>query len=103
MPHNREHVLTGPQALSYADVAAILTEVTGRTVEHRDVSTARFTDLLEKAGIPREFAEVLAGLDENIRHGSEDRVTDTVKEITGRPPRSFHEFSRAFVAVAPRP
>ncbi|MFS8102247.1 hypothetical protein LFM09_34495 [Lentzea alba] len=44
------------------------------------------------AGLPGEFAAILAGLDEDIRGGSEDRVTTTVFDVTGRPARSFREF-----------
>jgi hypothetical protein len=42
-----------------------------------------------------EFAAVLAGLDEDIRHGAEDRVAPTVQSVTGRPARSFAEFVAA--------
>ncbi|HTF53315.1 MAG TPA: NAD(P)H-binding protein [Pseudonocardia sp.] len=95
VPHNTAHVITGPEALSYADAAAIITESSGRTVRHRPVSTAELTARLIAAGIPAEFAEILAGLDADIRRGAEDRVTSTVRSVTGRPPRSFAEFVTA--------
>jgi uncharacterized protein YbjT (DUF2867 family) len=91
LPHNTDHVITGPEALSYADAAAIITEVTGRPVRHRSVSTEEMTRRFA-AGLPQEFAAVLAGLDEDIRGGAEDRVTTTVQDVTGRPARSFREF-----------
>ncbi|MCW2947285.1 MAG: hypothetical protein JWR24_4002 [Actinoallomurus sp.] len=95
VPHNTDHVITGPEALSYADAAAVITEATGRPVRHRPVSTAEMTDRFVAAGIPVEFAAMLAGLDEDIRHGAENRVTSTVPNITGRPARSFAEFMAA--------
>ena len=91
VPHNTDHLITGPEALSYADAAAIITEVTGRPVRHRPVSTEELTERLATV-LPREFAALLAGLDEDIRGGAEDRVTTTVEDVTGRPPRSFREF-----------
>jgi uncharacterized protein YbjT (DUF2867 family) len=91
VPHNTDHVITGPEALSYADAAAIITEVTGRPVRHRSVSTAELTER-HATGMPRDFAALLAGLDEDIRGGAEDRVTTTVQDVTGRPARSFREF-----------
>lgn len=91
LPHNTDHVITGPEALSYADAAAIITEVTGRPVRHRAVGTEEMTERLA-AALPREFAAVLAQLDEDIRHGAEDRVTTTVEDVTGKPPRSFRDF-----------
>jgi hypothetical protein len=38
---------------------------------------------------------MLAGLDEAISEGAEDRVTTTVEDVTGRKPRSFREFVAA--------
>ncbi|HEX7307256.1 ergot alkaloid biosynthesis protein [Lentzea sp.] len=91
VPHNTEHLVTGPEALSYADAAAIVSELTGRVVRHRSVSTAEMADRIALS-VPREFAALLAGLDEDIRGGAEDRVTTTVEDVTGRPARSFREF-----------
>jgi uncharacterized protein YbjT (DUF2867 family) len=97
LPHNTDHLITGPEALSYADAAAIITEVTGRPVRHRSVTTAEMTERLAP-GLPREFAAVLAQLDEDIRGGAEDRVTSTVEDVTGKPPRSFRDYFRDFLS-----
>jgi uncharacterized protein YbjT (DUF2867 family) len=93
-PHNTSYVLTGPEALSYADTAAIIAGVTGRPIRHRPVGPAELTDRLTAAGYPRDFAELLPGLDVAISTGAEDRVTTTVPELTGRPARSFTDFAR---------
>ena len=84
-------VLTGPEALSYDDIAAIMTEVTGRLVVHRSLSGEQMRDRLA-AQIPEEFAAMLAGLDRAIAEGAEDRVTDAVQRLTGRPARTFRAF-----------
>ncbi|MET8630249.1 NAD(P)H-binding protein [Kitasatospora sp. NPDC004669] len=86
-------VLTGPEALSHDDIAAILTEVTGRPVLHRHLS---YEDMRERlaALMPPEFAAMLAGMDRAIAEGTEDRTTDTVERLTGRPPHSFREVAR---------
>ncbi|GHF91267.1 NmrA family NAD(P)-binding protein [Streptomyces thermodiastaticus] len=81
-------ILTGPEALSYDDIAATITEVTGRRVVHQRLSCEELRDRLA-AGMPAEFAAILAGLDREIAAGAEDRVTDTVHRLTGRPPRTF--------------
>jgi uncharacterized protein YbjT (DUF2867 family) len=93
LPHNTDHIITGPEALSYADAAAIITEVTGKPVRHRSISTAEMTERIAE-GLPRDFAALLAGLDEDIRGGAEDRVTTTVQDVTGRPAGSFRDFVR---------
>lgn len=88
-PHNAAHVLTGPEALGYDDVAAIVTEVAVRPVRHLHVTREESRDRMVAAGIPAEFAEILAMLEGLIRDGAEDRVTDTVERVTGRAPRSL--------------
>ncbi|GAA2809455.1 NAD(P)H-binding protein [Crossiella cryophila] len=84
-PLNTELVLTGPEALSYADAAAIWTEL-GVPARHHAVSVTELTQRHIAAGYPPDFAALLAGLDEDIRQGAEDRVTDTVRRLTGREP-----------------
>ncbi|MFC4464270.1 NAD(P)H-binding protein [Streptomyces xiangluensis] len=89
---NTDLVITGPQALSYGDIAVVLTEVTGRSVTHRQLTYEQMRDRLA-AGMPAEFAELLAGMDRAIAEGAEDRTTDTVQRLTGRPPSSFRTFA----------
>ncbi|MDQ1294177.1 MAG: hypothetical protein QG608_2060 [Actinomycetota bacterium] len=94
VPHNTDHVLTGPESLSYDDVAAVLCEVGGRPVRHRAVGEGELVGLLEMAGMPGGYARFLAALDVGIAQGAEDRTTPVVQEVTGRPPRAFREFCR---------
>ncbi|MGW7274549.1 NmrA family NAD(P)-binding protein [Streptomyces sp. NPDC054864] len=85
---NTDLVLTGPEALSYDDIAATITQVTGRPVEHHRLSYEQMRDRLA-AQIPLEFASMLADMDRAIAEGAEDRTTDTVQRLTGRPARTF--------------
>lgn len=85
---NIDLVITGPQALSYGDIAAALTEVTGRTVVHQRHTREEMVQRLA-AEMPAAFASMLADMDLAIAGGVEDRTTDTVERITGRPPRDF--------------
>jgi len=95
VPHNTDHLITGPEALSYADAAAIITDTTGRIVRHRAVSTVEMTTQFVASGLSPEYAAMLAGLDEEIRHGAQNRVAPTVRDVTGQPARSFREFVSA--------
>lgn len=92
-PHNTEHILTGPEALSYDDVAGIITRHGGGPVRHRAVTADELARHFAGHGMPQAFAAMLAGLDADIGTGSEDRLTDTVERVTGRPPRSFQAFA----------
>ncbi|MGW6907421.1 NmrA family NAD(P)-binding protein [Streptomyces sp. NPDC054940] len=85
---NADLILTGPQALGHDDIAAILTQVTGRPVTHHHLTYDALRDRLA-AVIPLEFATMLADMDRAIAEGAEDRTTDTVLRVTGRPPSPF--------------
>ncbi|MER8185906.1 NAD(P)H-binding protein [Kitasatospora sp. NPDC094015] len=90
-------VLTGPQALAYDDIARIVAEVTGRPVVHRHLTPAELRDRLA-AEMPVEFAAMLAGMDRAIAEGAEDRTTDTVLRVTGRPAHSFRQVAERELA-----
>lgn len=81
-------VLTGPETLSHDDIATVVTQVTGRPVTHRRLTYEQLRDRLA-VSIPLEFAVMLAGMDRAIARGAEDRTTDTVQRVTGRPPHAF--------------
>lgn len=86
-------VLTGPNCLSYDDVAALISTAAGREIRHHRLSVEDLTDWFVRAGIPAAFAPALAAMDTAISDGAEDRTTQEVFNITGRPPGSFQEFA----------
>lgn len=88
-----ELLLTGPEALSYADVAQILGEQLGRPIRHQNLSQPELAQRHEQAGIPAEYAASLAAMDEPIARGAEDRTSGEVERITGRPPTPFADFA----------
>ncbi|GMT98735.1 NAD(P)H-binding protein [Corallococcus caeni] len=97
--HDTAHVITGPQALSYDDVAAILSRVSGRDIRHVHATPEEAQRHLQASGMPEVYARFLTLLDTSIRDGAEDRVTDTVLRVTGRAPRDFESFARAHLDV----
>ncbi|NPD29307.1 oxidoreductase, partial [Corallococcus exiguus] len=97
--HDTAHVITGPQALSYDDLAAILSRVSGRSIRHVHAAPDEAQRHLQDSGMPEAYARFLTMLDTLIRDGAEDRVTDTVQRVTGRAPRDFESFARAHLDV----
>jgi uncharacterized protein YbjT (DUF2867 family) len=90
-----EHVLTGPESFGYTRAAEVISEATGRPVRHTPAPAAELVRRNLDAGMPEPFASALVGVDADIAGGGEDRVTDTVHRLTGRPPRAFADFVRA--------
>lgn len=92
-PHNREHIITGPESLTYDEVAKVITSVTVLDAKHIHVTPEQLSERHKAAGLPESYAEYLAGMDVRIRlEGTEDQVTDTVLRVTGREPRSLEQF-----------
>ena len=85
--------VTGPEALSYDDVAAKLTEALGRRISYADVPDDAARQALRGAGLTPWFAGALIGLYQDYRRSGIDgyaaQVTGTVAELTGRPARSL--------------
>ena len=102
-------VLTGPAAITYAEVAAELSAATGRDVEFVNVSDDDARAGLVQAGLPDFVAEQIVAIFAQARQGVNGEVTGTVESLTGRPPRGFGAFARdhadlfAPVAEAVRP
>jgi uncharacterized protein YbjT (DUF2867 family) len=102
----KKYVLTGPEALSYYDVAGILAEVLGHRVEYAAESLEEARDRMRKAGAPSWAIDSLVALATYQRAGGPTSIVqDTVERITGRPPHSFREFAKDHASIflgAPR-
>ena len=85
--------VTGPEALSYADVAAKLSSATGRQITYVAAPDDAVRQALLGAGLNEWFATALVGLYQDYRRSGTDgyaaQVTNTVERLTGRLPRSL--------------
>ena len=89
----KKYVLTGPEALSYVDVARILSEAVGRPITYVPLSIEEARARMTRAGDPPWAIEGLLALAAYQRAGGPTAVVhDTVQEILGRPPRSLAQF-----------
>lgn len=87
-----ERVLTGPEALSYDEVADRIAAVARRPVRHCRLSVEELARRYAGFGIPQGYADALARMDEAISNGSEDRTTEEVEQATGRKPTGLTDF-----------
>lgn len=96
----QKYVLTGPEALSYSDVARIFSEVVGRRVEYVALSLEETRDRMVQAGASSWAIESLLALSAYQRAGGPtEAVHDTVEKILGRPPGSFAEFAKDHASI----
>lgn len=88
---NTDLVLTGPEALTYDEVAGVIADVTGLPLRHRNMSGPDLQAYLGRF-VPAAVAERLAALDRIIATGSQERVTGAVRDVTGHKPRTFRSW-----------
>ena len=91
------HVITGPEAITWDQIAAELSAATGRAVEFVDVPDEGARQALLAAGLPEFVAEQLIKIFGLLRRGVAEQVTDGVHALTGTRPRSFAQFVREHV------
>jgi uncharacterized protein YbjT (DUF2867 family) len=89
----RTHVITGPEAITYAQIADALAAATGRAVRFVDVPDAAAREAFVAAGVPDGVAATVVALFGKLREGAGELVTDTVRAVTGRAPRTIAEFA----------
>jgi uncharacterized protein YbjT (DUF2867 family) len=92
--------LTGPEALDHAEVASILSKVTGREIIFEDITPDAMLGRLLAAGLPRDYAEFLIVILGYFKAGAAAKITDSVERITGRPPRSFATYAADYWSKA---
>ena len=92
------YVITGPEALSHAMVAAILSEAVGRRIVYRDIELDALREQLVAAGTPPWLVDVRMEFTSVLREGFAAVVTDTVTRTTGRPPRTLAAFAAEHAA-----
>jgi uncharacterized protein YbjT (DUF2867 family) len=91
--------LTGPEALTMAEVAEKLSTVAGKTIRYVNVAPEDAKRAQLGAGMPPYMADALAELFAERRKGKEAQVSPVVQMILGRRPTSFDEFAMRNASV----
>ena len=92
---NAIHDITGPAALTTAEIAAEVGNILERSIEVVQVSDEELVQGLISAGFPEGIARIWASFDTNIRLGKFDLVTDAVRKLTGNSPETLSDFLKA--------
>ncbi|TNC74203.1 SDR family oxidoreductase [Rubellimicrobium roseum] len=91
--------LTGPEALSYHEAAAVLSNVAGRTIAYRPVDDESFVGMMTGAGMPEDYARFLTAIFGPVREGWAAALTGDVEELTGRRPRDLRAYAQDHAAA----
>ena len=91
---DRTYRLTGPQLLSYTDVAGILSTVLHRPIRFTERTREQDTEEMISAGVPEPIAAMNAHAVSLIADGDAAWLSEDVASILDRAPRSFEQFAR---------
>ncbi len=90
----KAYTLTGPEALSYDELANELTKVLGRSISHVSRPSSDLKQAMVAEGLPEALADRMLDLERYFREDQASRITDDIKQVTGRDPRSFAQYAR---------
>ena len=92
---DRAYDITGPELVTQAQLAAMVSEITGRRVDALAIDDDQATQNLTAVGLPADAAMAYASFGTAVREGVLDVVSSHVQDLTGRRPRSLREVLEA--------
>lgn len=90
---------TGPESLTYADAAAVLSSVLNRQITFHPLTFEQQKQAMVDVGVPEQIATMNAQAIALFADGDSDWVTDDVSAILGRPAHSFARFVTDYAAA----
>jgi uncharacterized protein YbjT (DUF2867 family) len=89
----RTYELTGPEALTHAEMAEQLSQAVGKPIKHVEVSAEVMKEALLKNGLPAWQADGVVEDYEYYRKGEAEQVSSAVRDITGYEATYFAQFA----------
>tara|TARA_R110002020_G_scaffold57596_6_gene158503 strand:- start:3094 stop:3993 length:900 start_codon:yes stop_codon:yes gene_type:complete len=84
--------ITGPAAVSQGDIAAILSEISGKDIPYIPISTGDLVKAMVDAGLPEFMAKVFASFDEAMAKDYLSVATGDLEKLTGQAGQSVRDF-----------
>lgn len=91
--------VTGPRLLTLADIAAELSDATGRSIEYVPVPHDAFVAGVADSGAPQDVVWMLDYLFATVLDGRNAYLTDGVQRALGREPKDFADYAREIAAT----
>lgn len=98
--HSRQiYDLTGPEALTFDEMADAISKATGRGISYVHVAPEYALKQMLSDGVPRWLADDMLVLFASFREGYGAAVSDTVSRIARRPAGTFAQFAADYAQV----
>jgi uncharacterized protein YbjT (DUF2867 family) len=95
----RAWTLTGPEAVTFDDVAAALTTGLGRAIRYRPASIPGYALHLRRRRLPWMQVLVQTVLHVGLRYGNAAHVDPALGQLLGRPPRGIRQYVADHLAL----
>jgi len=92
----KTYTVTGPAAVTHAEIATELGDAVGRAVRFESIPPEAFLDALTGAGMPEWQAEGLVEDYASYDRGEASAVSPDVAQVTGTSPRSLRDFAHDY-------
>src|SRR5258707_4465078 len=90
--------LTGPESADLDHYARVFSEALGRPIRYRDVPLPAWSESLHQMRFPEYVVRHLSAMTELTRQGRYDRMTDTLRKLTGEAPTNMSDFVKHHAA-----
>lgn len=91
---SKAYTLTGPEGLTYDEIASKLTAAAGREIRHVKVGDADVKGGMMQSGAPEAYADAFLDLQRFYRTGAAANATDDIRRVAGREPHTFDDYAR---------
>ena len=91
--HGAALTLTGPEALTIHEAAAMISKVAGHEVEYESIDDTEFESVLSDSGWGTGEVEIILRLFGSIREGGRAPIHPDIEQTLDRPPRDFEAFA----------
>jgi uncharacterized protein YbjT (DUF2867 family) len=93
---NKTYLITGPEALSYHQVAEILSNRTERKINYVNISDEEARAVMKEIGMSDWLINTVSKLSDYFRKGKASEISSAVEEVTGKKPISFSQFAKDY-------
>jgi len=97
--HERKaYALTGPEAITYDELAAQLSKVLGKPIKYVRWTPEDYRNGMLTVGTPEWFVDLLLDLERFYREQKASIISDDIKNVTGKDPIRFEQFAREYAS-----
>jgi uncharacterized protein YbjT (DUF2867 family) len=90
------YTLTGPEAITYDELAQELSAVLGRSIHHISLPPEDLKHGMLAEGLPEAIADRMLDLERYYREDQASRITNDILRVTGQEPRRFVQYIRDY-------